>query len=127
MWESSNALKEKLGRYDRRNFRYNKDKDTLTCPEGKILVFKANQKRGCIKSRIYVGQECSGCRERVECTRGSARHIKVSEVDGIIERMREKLLTDQGRQRYKKRLSTAEPVFGNLKKNLGYRIFNYGG
>jgi len=118
---------EKLGRYDRRNFIYNKDKDTLTCPEGKRLVFKTNQKKDGIKSRIYVGQECSDCRERAECTRSSARYIKVSEVDGIIERMREKLLTDQGRQRYKKRLSTAEPVFGNLKKNFGYRDFQLRG
>ena len=119
--------KEKLGRYDRRNFRYNKGKDTFTCPEGKILVFKTNQKKDGIQSRIYVGQECSDCKERVECTRGSGRYIKVSEVDGIIERMREKLLTDQGKKRYKKRLSTAEPVFGNLKKNLGYRDFQLRG
>jgi len=117
--------KEKLSRYDRRNFKYSKD--TITCPEGKILVFKTNQKKDGIKSSIYVGQECSDCRERVECTRGSARYIKVSEVDGIIERMREKLLTEEGRQRYKKRLSTAEPVFGNLKKNLGYRDFQLRG
>lgn len=118
---------EKLSKYDRRNFKYNKDKDTITCPEGKILVFKTNRKKDGIKSSIYVGQECSDCRERLECTRGSVRHIKVSEVDGIIERMREKLLTEEGRQRYKKRLSTAEPVFGNLKKNLGYRDFQLRG
>jgi transposase len=119
--------KEKLSRYDRRNFRYNRDKDTFTCPEGKILVFKANQKKDGIKSRIYVGQECSDCRERLECKRASVRYIKVTEVDGIIERMREKLLTEEGKQRYNKRLSTAEPVFGNLKKNLGYRDFQLRG
>jgi len=117
--------KEKLSRYDRRNFKYNKD--TITCPEGKILVLKTNQKKDGIKSRIYVGQECSDCRVREKCARGSARYIKVSEVDGIIERMREKLLTEEGRQRYKKRLSTAEPVFGNLKKNFGYRDFQLRG
>jgi hypothetical protein len=59
----------------------------------------------------------------VECTRGKARHIKVSEVDGLVKRMREKLLTEEGKERYKKRLSTVEPVLGNLKKNLGYRDF----
>ncbi|NOR21077.1 MAG: IS1182 family transposase [Candidatus Aminicenantes bacterium] len=119
--------KEKLSRYDRRNFRYNKDKDTFTCPEGKILVYKQKQKKDGINSRIYVGQECSYCKQRVECTRGKARHVKVSEVDGIMERMRKKLLTDEGKERYKKRLSTVEPVFGNLKKNLGYRDFQLRG
>ena len=119
--------KEEIDRYNRRTFRYNKDSDTITCPEGKILVFKTNQKKDGIKSRIYLGQECSDCRERFKCTKGNARYIKVSEVDGIIERMRDKLLTEKGRQRYKKRLSTAEPVFGNLKKNLGYRDFQLRG
>ena len=114
---------EKLGRYDRRNFRYDREEDTFICPEGKRLVFKQKQKKGGIESRIYVGHKCSDCRQRVECTRGKARHIKASEADGIMERMREKLLTEEGKQSYKKRLSTAEPVFGNLKKNLGYRDF----
>jgi len=114
---------ENLGRYDRRNFRYNKDKDTYTCPEGKILVFKQKQNKDGIESCIYVGQECSDCRKRVGCTRGKARHIKVSEADEIMRQMREKLLTEEGKERYKKRLSTVEPVLGNLKKNLGYRDF----
>ena len=114
---------EKLGRYDRRNFRYNKEEDAFICPEGKRLVFKQKQKKDGIESRIYVGQECCDCRRRAECTRGKARHIKVSEVDGIMKRMREKLLTEEGKERYKKRLSTVEPVLGNLKKNLGYRDF----
>jgi len=115
--------KEKLGRYDRRNFRYNKDEDIFNCPEGKRLVFKVNQMKDGINSRIYVGQECSLCKQRVECTRSKARHIKISEVDGIMERMRKKLLTEEGKDIYKKRLSTVEPVLGNIKKNFGYRDF----
>jgi transposase len=34
-----------------------------------------------------------------------------------------KLLTKKGEKEYKKRMHTAEPPFGNLKQNLGYRYF----
>ena len=34
-----------------------------------------------------------------------------------------KLLSEEGRKEYKKRMHTAEPPFGNLKFNLGYRYF----
>ena len=114
---------EGIGEFDRRNFRYNGEEDTFTCPGGKRLVFKQNYMQNGIKCGIYVGEECITCQHRVECTRGEARHIKVSEVDELVKRMREKLLTEEGKERYKKRLSTVEPVLGNLKKNLGYRDF----
>jgi len=37
--------------------------------------------------------------------------------------MRERLLSKGGKEKYKKRLFTVEPPFGNLKHNLGYRSF----
>jgi len=115
--------KERIGPFDRRNFRYNKEEDTYTCPASKKLVFKQRYKQNGIDSRIYVGQECGDCEYRGECTRGKARHIKRSVIDELVKQMRRKLLTEEGRKKYLKRLSTVEPVLGNLKKNLGYRDF----
>lgn len=115
--------KEKIGTFDRRNFTYNKEEDTYTCPAGKKLVFKQRYKQNGIDSRIYVGQECGECESRGKCTRGKARHIKRSVVDELVKQMRRKLLTEEGKQKYMKRLSTVEPVLGNLKMNLGYRDF----
>lgn len=37
--------------------------------------------------------------------------------------MREKLLTEEGRRIYRKRMHTVEPPFGHLKHNLGYKTF----
>ena len=34
-----------------------------------------------------------------------------------------KLLSDEGAREYKKRMHTVEPVFGNIKHNIGYRYF----
>lgn len=39
--------------------------------------------------------------------------------------MRQRLLSKEGKEKYLnlKRLYTTEPVFGNIKHNLGYRYF----
>lgn len=34
-----------------------------------------------------------------------------------------KLLTEEGKEEYKKRMYTVEPPFGNIKQNIGYRYF----
>jgi len=49
---------------------------------------------------------------------------KVREEDNEIRyKNLKKLLTKRGSEEYKKRMYTVEPVFGNLKHNLGYRSF----
>jgi hypothetical protein len=41
----------------------------------------------------------------------------------LLEEMRERLLSNEGKAKYKKRLFTVELPFGNIKHNLGYRSF----
>lgn len=41
----------------------------------------------------------------------------------IVYKNLERLLTEEGRKEYRKRMHTAEPPLGNLKHNLGYRHF----
>ena len=41
--------------------------------------------------------------------------------------MRQKLQSEIGKQKYKKRKITVEPVFGNLKYNLGFKEFSLRG
>jgi transposase len=43
---------------------------------------------------------------------------------GVRTAMDEKLATDEGAANYAKRKQTIEPVFGNIKQNLGYRGFS---
>jgi len=121
--EFEREAREGVPEFDKSRFIYDEEEDILTCPTGEKLVFKQNYNQKGIPSRIYVGERCEGCGRQVECTRGKVRHVKISDVDRIREVMREKLLSEEGRSKYKKRLSTVEPVFGNLKKNLGYRDF----
>ena len=39
------------------------------------------------------------------------------------KQMRQRLDTEEGKKKRYKRLYTVEPIFGNLKFNLGYRYF----
>jgi len=52
-----------------------------------------------------------------ECTRGPARRITRDGREGLLEAMREKLRSEEGKEIYKKRLYTVEPVLGDIKWN----------
>ena len=41
----------------------------------------------------------------------------------FVEKNRKQLLSESGTIEYKKRMHTVEPVFGNIKFNLGFRQF----
>jgi transposase len=120
---------ERLEKYDRRNFRYEKDTNKYICPEGKPMHFERNSKRNGVKYKIYRGSECKSCSKRGECI--SKRHqqkaiyrvIQIYENDDIKSEMRKKLLTKEGKKKYRKRLSTVEPVFAHIKHVMGFKQF----
>jgi transposase len=105
-------------RYHKSNFQYDQARDVYTCPEGQNLKRYQEMKR---KDKppfiIYRGESCKGCTVKEECTKGSARRITRDGRENLAEAMREKLRSEQGREIYKKRLYTVEPVIGNIKWN----------
>jgi len=66
---------------------------------------------------IYRGESCRGCVVKGECTRGPARRISRDGKENLLEVMREKLRSEEGKQIYNKRAYTVEPVLGHLKWN----------
>jgi len=60
----------------------------------------------------------------LECTKKAKyKQFSRGKHEHLIEENRAKLMTDEGRKEYQKRMHTVEPVFGNIKHNLGYRQF----
>ena len=105
-------------RYHKSNFRYDQAKDVYICPEGKNLRRLQELKRqGKPPFVIYRGESCRGCAMKGECTRGPARRITRDGRESLLEVMREKLRSDEGRKIYKKRLYTVEPVMAHMKWN----------
>lgn len=105
-------------KYHKSNFRYDQARDAYICPEGRDLRRYQELKRpGKPPFIIYRGVSCRQCGVKRECTRGPARRITRDGRECLVEAMREKLRNEEGREIYKKRLYTVEPVMGHLKWN----------
>jgi len=119
--------KKEARRYHEENFVYDKEKDVYICPEGRELKphKRRHSDKGVMKRRqvIYKGIQCSDCEVRKLCTSQKARTVAREERRELLEDMRKRLLSEEGKKKYKKRLFTAEPPLGNIKHNLGYRSF----
>jgi transposase len=105
-------------RYHKSNFRYNQSRDVYICPEGRNLRrFQELKRQDKPPLIIYRGESCRRCAVKRECTRGPARRITRDGREGLLEAMREKLRSEEGKEIYKKRLYTVEPVLGDIKWN----------
>ena len=114
--EALDEKEEGEKRYHKSNFRYDEARDAHICPEGKELKRWAEQKReGKSLLIVYRGESCRECPVRERCTRGEARTVSRDGREPLMEAMRQKLRTEEGKQIYKKRGYTVEPVFGEIK------------
>jgi transposase len=105
-------------RYHKSNFRYDPERDMYICPENKNLKrYPEMKRRRKSPFLVYRGESCRGCAVKNECTRAPTRSINRDGRESLIETMREKLRSQDGREIYKKRLYTVEPVIGDMKWN----------
>ena len=114
-------------KYDQENFTYDKTRDTYICPEGQELtaykVRRTDSPYRKWRQVTYKASTCHACPSKALCTTQPQRTIERDDRRILPEEMRQRLLSSEGREKYKKRLGTIEPVFGNIKHNLGYRYF----
>jgi len=105
-------------RYHKSNFHYDEARDAYICPEGKELKRWAEQKReGKPPLIVYRGESCRECSVRERCTRGEIRTLSRDGREPLLEAMRQKLRSEEGKRIYAKRGYTVEPVFGDIKWN----------
>lgn len=112
--------------FHRCKFTYNEQEDCFTCPEGNKVYKEREKICNGIKYSTYraKGVDCRKCRFFGECTSSkTGRTIWFSENQHLIDAMRLKLASNEGRKIYRKRKFTVEPVFGNIAFNLGIRGF----
>ena len=118
---------QKYGKYHQENFKYDKSEDTYTCPEGRKLtphkIRRSNTGKVRRRQVIYKASGCHACSAKQHCTKQPQRTLAREDRRHLLEAMRRRLFSKEGKEKYKKRLHTTEPVFGNIKHNLGYRYF----
>jgi transposase len=118
--EALEKKSEEEKKYDKSRFEYDKVNDIYWCPEGKVLsLYTEVQREGQEPLSIYRGQGCGSCLVRAKCTKGAVRTVTRDGREGLMEAMRDKLKTPEGKKTYQKRMYTVEPVFGNIQGDRG--------
>jgi transposase len=109
--------------FHKNKFRYIKEEDVYLCPQGKELTRWLYHKQQ--RLTIYRGEGCKVCISRGLCTRSKCgiRLISRHDNEEILERMRIKMESEEGKGEYRKRGMTIEPLFGHFKENLKFRQF----
>lgn len=132
-WDQEKKVRSPKHRYASWRFRYDKEKDEFTCPEGKILPFVSHSVRirfdgSKEPTKRYRCQDCTLCPVRLKCTEAEFRTIEFNyRRHELQQKARERLKTEEGTNLYRKRSSEVETVFGQVKGNWGFRRFTMGG
>lgn len=114
--------------YHKDNFRYDKESDSYTCPQGQILRLSSNPKRkDRPQKRVYrsTGATCRTCPAFGECTkeRRQGRGIEIGPQDDLLRRHRALMATAEAKAAYAQRKQLPEPTFGIMKEEQGARRF----
>lgn len=118
--EERQERNNEVPKYDKRNFKYDKDKDEFICPENKRVIFKEMDG----ERKKYICYDCENCKARSKCVKGKNRHIRVDwQLEEYKLEMRKKLNSEKGKNKYLERLGDVEPVFGNIIYNQGASQF----
>ena len=103
-------------------FKYMSEADCYVCPRtGVTLPYKSIDKLG--YKKYFDKKQCEGCPFKKECCGNNKyRTIRRKIDEEINERARERRLSKEGKELFKKRKTTVERSFGDSKQNHGYRF-----
>lgn len=113
---------------------YNKEEDYAVCPMGQhmknIGAHKEQNKSGYEQCIIkYQAKNCDGCPMRGMCHKQKGNRIV--EINHRLRELKslaaQRLQSEEGIRKRKKRCHDVEPIFANWKQNKGFRRFNLRG
>ena len=115
------------------NWAYDGEADSYACPGGRTLAF-AGERRVVSElghesvTRTYVAEGCPACPLRRKCFRAkdpdAVRVLRVNPtLDALKARASEMLRTERGSALGRQRSVDVETIFGDIKRNWGFRRF----
>lgn len=122
--EKSEASDSANKAYHTSRFIYDEENDRCICPHGKSLTFeRTKQSRWKTHElRIYRCRDFRQCPHRSECSSSKrGRTIEITPYHQAVVRQREKRQDPSNKELLKARKAIIEPVFGWIKRNLGFR------
>jgi len=116
---TSNARAE--GRFDRRDFVYDRESNTYVCPAGEHLAYRmTTEEAGKVLYRYWT-DACGACALKQHCTTGKQRRVSRWEHEDVLERAQERL--DRRPDAMIVRRSTVEHPFASIKAWMGATHF----
>jgi len=115
---------DKRGRFSHSNFRYDESTDVFICPEGERLTYQRTRRNshGKYMVRHYRCHNAKDCPFRSECSPNKkGRTILRGEHEAAVSRQREKQKLVSKREILGSRKWIVEPIFGQIKENMGFR------
>jgi len=114
--------------FDKEQFKYNKDTDQYTCPEGnqlRYIGFSGGPTKKCYRAKAKICRKCRYFgKEAGKCTNSRSGRKIIRLVDEELkEQMESNYVSEQGQEIYKLRKQKVELPFGHLKRNLGISQF----
>ena len=130
--EQSGKIADKT--YNKYNWTYEEEGDYFICPQGRKLPFLENAERhnknGFKQSfKVYECESCQDCPVFKDCrgeraSEQSNRRVNINEnLEAHKAKAKEKLASEQGKEKRSKRGTEVETPFGNIKYNMGHRRF----
>lgn len=125
--------KKEKNRFDRTNFIYNRQEDSIYCPEGRRMSIESIEEKITEngykqQKKIYRG-DCQGCQYLKLCSKTpKGRTIQINKKwEKYKLKTKENLTSPLGQELRKRRNVDVESVFGDIKHNQGFRRFNLRG
>jgi hypothetical protein len=117
------ATRKKLEPFSVEDFKFDADRQVYLCPQGKELTCHARNQRN--RHRLYdiyhaQPKDCAECPIRARClskSTASRRYlsVRVDEPEpNVLDEMKAKIDSPQGKKIYARRLAIVEPVFSNI-------------
>jgi transposase len=118
------------------HFAYDADRDSYTCPNKQLLVYRQTKeiqgrKSGYVSTvKVYESKGCEGCPFYEQCCKGKERNrtITINEkLEKYKQQAREHLKSEQGMELRRRRGMEIESCFGDIKHNMRLRRFHLRG
>jgi transposase len=124
-----NGKLEKEGRFSRKDFSYDASADAYRCPAGELLrptEGRWKNASGRIEIRYLARKAtCSACRLKAQCLAPKAAYRSIArwEHEGVLERHRTRMESEEAAKLMRRRSAIVEHPFGTLKCRAGYQHF----
>ncbi|MGK0411703.1 MAG: hypothetical protein ACJASB_003915 [Shewanella psychromarinicola] len=122
--QTDTSATAKKGIFNKSLFKYDKNKDTYTCPAGEELPHRSKETRDGLEQKVYVNHiACRDCTMRIKYTKSlkGPRKMRRWVHEEVIDAMQQRL--DENPEITILRKQTVEDPFGTIKMWMGAQHF----